>query len=655
MPTWKTSSIAESESGFLRKTSEVRNERWGMKALVSKIKKKKKYDLDDFLVIGIDFGTTYSGAAWATVDDFERDEINLITSWPNHGREEGKAPTELFYEDGKVMWGYDIPSDADPVRWFKLLLLREEDMAEELRQSEFILRGRKMIRETGKSAIDLIADYLRALWQHTLDTIHKARSKSVIAALTFQVVITVPAIWKDYARQGMEEAARRAGILQDRPAGPTVLSFAPEPEAAALATLCERERDIESGDVYVICDAGGGTVDLITYRVGDLDPIEIHEAVIGTGGLCGGIFIDEAFEAICRDRLGRQWNKLSQTGIKHILKEQWEYGIKAKFKPKNTGEEFPVAIPAEAFQGSDLNDHSRKPFITNGRIHFSSSDIQKAFTPIFADIEGLLNEQIAKSRSKSLPVKNIILVGGLGSSPYLYEHLSERYERDGIDIIQSTGIRPYASSIFPFLSEKYADLIDMSIRRTAICRGAIVKGFLDGPSAAMTGTPVLSVVSTIARQSLGVAYSPLFDESRHLEKDRDWDGDEGVWRASNQMMWYLRKGDDVFKAEPVRHEFYRTYADKTEFTDSLTETILQCDDDKPPSRRNSSVKELCKIRINRRHVSFNSLEDYMGKNGQHLKKWVYDIEMVPSGASNEFAVIYQGKRLGSEKADIEFQ
>lgn len=194
------------------------------------------------------------------MDDFERDEINLITSWPNHGREEGKAPTELFYEDGKVMWGYDIPSDADPVRWFKLLLLREEDMAEELRQSEFILRGRKMIRETGKSAIDLIADYLRALWQHTLDTIHKARSKSVIAALTFQVVITVPAIWKDYARQGMEEAARRAGILQDRPAGPTVLSFAPEPEAAALATLCERERDIESGDVYVICDAGGGTV-----------------------------------------------------------------------------------------------------------------------------------------------------------------------------------------------------------------------------------------------------------------------------------------------------------------------------------------------------------------------------------------------------------
>ncbi|GMG04905.1 unnamed protein product [Aspergillus oryzae] len=451
---------------------------------------------------------------WATVDDFERDEINLITSWPNHGREEGKAPTELFYEDGKVMWGYDIPSDADPVRWFKLLLLREEDMAEELRQSEFILRGRKMIRETGKSAIDLIADYLRALWQHTLDTIHKARSKSVIAALTFQVVITVPAIWKDYARQGMEEAARRAGILQDRPAGPTVLSFAPEPEAAALATLCERERDIESGDVYVICDAGGGTV----------------------------------------------------TGIKHILKEQWEYGIKAKFKPKNTGEEFPVAIPAEAFQGSDLNDHSRKPFITNGRIHFSRC-------------------QIAKSRSKSLPVK-----------------------------VRSYGPQFGSMLMITRISSWSAGLALAPTSTNIYRRGTSETGLTSSNPPVSDRTLLQSSLSSPSMQ-----------------------------------------GDDVFKAEPVRHEFYRTYADKTEFTDSLTETILQCDDDKPPSRRNSSVKELCKIRINRRHVSFNSLEDYMGKNGQHLKKWVYDIEMVPSGASNEFAVIYQGKRLGSEKADIEFQ
>lgn len=202
----------------------------------------------------------FSGAAWATIADLESDQINLVTVWPGTGREEGKAPSELFYEDDRLFWGYTVPADADPIRWFKLLLLREEDLTGELRNSEFLIRARKRLKESQRTATDLIADYLGALWKHILDTIHKARSKSAIDALTFHVVITVPAIWKDYARQGMEEAARRSGILTTRPAGPTTLAFAPEPEAAALASLCDSGRSINAKDVFVICDAGGGTV-----------------------------------------------------------------------------------------------------------------------------------------------------------------------------------------------------------------------------------------------------------------------------------------------------------------------------------------------------------------------------------------------------------
>jgi molecular chaperone DnaK (HSP70) len=166
----------------------------------------------------------------------------------------------LFYEDGQVMWGYEIPADADPVRWFKLLLLKDEDLDDDLRQSEFLMRGRKMLKENNKTAVDLIADYLRALWKHVLETINKSRGESVVEALSFNVVITVPAIWKGYARQGMMEAAKQAGIFDFRTAGSTTLTFAPEPEAAALSTLCEPGRRAKKGDVYVICDAGGGTV-----------------------------------------------------------------------------------------------------------------------------------------------------------------------------------------------------------------------------------------------------------------------------------------------------------------------------------------------------------------------------------------------------------
>lgn len=55
----------------------------------------------------------------------------------------------------------------------------------------------------------------------------------------------------------MTEVVEKAGILKDRTAGATILTFAPEPEAA---TLFERRREIKQDDVYVVCVACGGTV-----------------------------------------------------------------------------------------------------------------------------------------------------------------------------------------------------------------------------------------------------------------------------------------------------------------------------------------------------------------------------------------------------------
>lgn len=214
-----------------------------------------------------------SGVAWATAADFAHDDINQILSWPGTGREEGKAPTALFYEDGQMMWGYEIPREADPIRWFKLLLVKEEDLSKDLRLSEYLLQARKHLRRTGKKPVELVADYLRALFEHTLDIIRKARGDSVVEALRFHVVITVPAIWKDYARQSMEQAVQLAGILESRPAaGQTKLTFAPEPEAAALSSLCESGRNPKEDDIFIICDAGGGTV------VRAPDPFEIYLA-----------------------------------------------------------------------------------------------------------------------------------------------------------------------------------------------------------------------------------------------------------------------------------------------------------------------------------------------------------------------------------------
>ncbi|KAL6232783.1 hypothetical protein BDW75DRAFT_216790 [Aspergillus navahoensis] len=609
----------------------------GILAYRPKIATPSEDDDDDVMVIGIDFGTTYSGVAWATVADFASDQINLITSWPGTGREEGKAPTELFYEDDQIFWGYEIPGDADPVRWFKLLLVKDEDLSEETRSSEFLLRGRKMLKETGKTAIGLIADYLRLLWAHILESVIKSRGEYVIDALRFHVVITVPAIWKGYARQGMEEAARQAGILSSRSAGETMLSFVPEPEAAALSTLCEPGRRTQPGDVYVICDAGGGTVDLISYEIASVNPIAMHEAVEGTGGLCGGIFIDEAFERACKSRLGRRWDHLSKAGIKEIIKGEWEHAIKPQFKPQGSKKEYIVSIPAEAFGKNSLDDMSREPFIKKGRIHFSSSHIQEAFTESFAGIDTLVDGQINKARSQGLEVKGIILVGGLGASPYLYEHLKNRHSSAGITILQSGGMRP----------------------RTAICQGAVYKGFLDGSSdesgAQQNGYGVaapISVTSSISRTSIGIVYHAPFDPATHLDEDKAWYPDEGEWRANNQLNWYLRRGDNVSTTDPVRYNFYRLY--RKDPGPQFSVELYECEDHDPPTRLEKSVVRHCKIDCTL-DVPFESLEDFRSaETGNWMKKMSFDLEMVPSGATVQFVVYVEGRRMGSQNANVKF-
>ncbi len=59
-----------------------------------------------------------------------------------------------------------------------------------------------------------------------------------------------------------------------------------EPEAAALYTMHCLEFSLNVGDAFVVCDAGGGTVDLISYEVVGLSPsLQVKELVPGTGKL----------------------------------------------------------------------------------------------------------------------------------------------------------------------------------------------------------------------------------------------------------------------------------------------------------------------------------------------------------------------------------
>lgn len=76
-------------------------------------------------------------------------------------------------------------------------------------------------------------------------------------------------------------------------------------EAAAIHVLHKKNlHDLQVGDTFVVCDAGGGTVDLISYTIVKLDPvIEVKEAAPGTGALCGNTYLNRRFKEYLQSRL----------------------------------------------------------------------------------------------------------------------------------------------------------------------------------------------------------------------------------------------------------------------------------------------------------------------------------------------------------------
>jgi molecular chaperone DnaK (HSP70) len=93
------------------------------------------------------------------------------------------------------------------------------------------------MQRNNKEPIDVVADYLKLLWQHTVNNMKRVLGAICIDVLPFKVVLTVPAIWRSYAYARMRQAAKIAGILDERLGGETTLQLATEPEAAALAIL----------------------------------------------------------------------------------------------------------------------------------------------------------------------------------------------------------------------------------------------------------------------------------------------------------------------------------------------------------------------------------------------------------------------------------
>ena len=187
-----------------------------------------------------------------------------------------------------------------------------------------------------------MADYLAALHEHTLQELTRGFAKNYHPD-TFRYCITVPALWSDRAKHMMRQAAIQAGLIT--PSDPSDrLVLISEPEAAAL--YCEEtmgdQVQLQDNDRIMICDAGGGTVDLIVFQVnfssddnendnGGKKKRQLKEVTKGMGESCGSIFLDDRYHELLQSKLGAHVMSKIQPREMNDLMEQFIDTIKPEF------------------------------------------------------------------------------------------------------------------------------------------------------------------------------------------------------------------------------------------------------------------------------------------------------------------------------------
>ncbi|KAL4876508.1 hypothetical protein BJY04DRAFT_222989 [Aspergillus karnatakaensis] len=174
------------------------------------------------IIVGLDFGTTYSGIAWALGGSI--DDIEVLTT----GLVAGTVRCQnLLPQRSDYLIIFDRINGESSVGHLGLKLLLDEEQEMKYIPS---METQALLKAYGKDAQQATADFLRQVIGQAYAILQR-RLAIDRGDLDPQFVLTVPPVWSDKAKDATLRAAVDAGLkLQN-------VSLVSEPEAAALYAL----------------------------------------------------------------------------------------------------------------------------------------------------------------------------------------------------------------------------------------------------------------------------------------------------------------------------------------------------------------------------------------------------------------------------------
>ncbi|KAK8190988.1 hsp70-like protein [Phyllosticta capitalensis] len=468
------------------------------------------------LIVGVDYGTTYSGISYVVSNETDVDQIEVINQWPGTSDTVCKVPTRIAYAKENPDWKEDkwgFSAGAQSYSWTKLLLDRNTSLTEhdDSALKDFFGTG-MMSLPAGKTAKQVCADYLKFLHKYMVQTLCKRFGKDVYDLTPIDFWVTVPAIWSDGAKDATKKAAISAGFGARKSDRINIIS---EPEAAALTALKpllstkDSLDPIKAEDAILVCDCGGGTVDITTYRIVSVQPLQFEELCVGIGGKCGSTSIDRHFNNWMKRTFGLAYTRLPQKrrGPGSPFMNSFEIAKKS-FGSSGRFYQNYIEIDCIHMNTGASNHYDAE----EGTVKLTWDEMKSFFNPVIKEVIRLIELQIDVAKANEGQVNRIVLVGGFGDSDYLNERIS-------------------------LLKSQLGDGIKLTCPRQP--QAAIVQG------AALRGLEGLHPSLRIARRHYGIRATHPFRPDVDPESKAFIHRFYGQKYCSERMNWRVRKGQEI--------------------------------------------------------------------------------------------------------------
>ncbi|KAI1618641.1 hypothetical protein EDD36DRAFT_37652 [Exophiala viscosa] len=563
---------------------------------------------DRYILVAVDYGTTFSGIAWVQT---ARPEVQTaIVQWPNdegslEGKTSEKVPTELYYDGQEWKWGFEIPDNQPRHQWFKLGL-DPNHKNQELSLLAIDHPDEKALPPAygdEPNEVKLTTAYLAKLRSHTIKLLGRKLGDALLNTTKVRFTITVPAIWDDAAKARTQQCATGAGMGRE-------IRIISEPEAAVIYALDAMDpHNLNVKDCFVLCDAGGGTVDLISYEIVSKTPfVKVRETVPGTGGAYGSIFLNRIFKKYLEENLS-DMDGFGDDTLEDALAE-FESTLKRKF----TGDEEKVVIRVPG-----LVDNAARG-VRRQKLTIKATLLKDIFQPVMTAITTLIKSQLQQCKQ----AKAVILVGGFGQSPYLRKCI-EKVVEDDIEIMQP------------------------AYGWTAVVRGALIKSLHD----AAPGATRVGITTRRARRAYGTTIAHAFKSPKHIGRDKWFDGHTGVWRV-NEMIWFVNKGDELNQSAPLETSFSQTQEVSKGLLSRETIELYAFTprgDERSPEYPCDAVKRLVTLRADLSAIAATQIPREMGNDGKLYYVLDFQIKVAFFSAHMEYSLWYKNVEYGKVKAE----